>query len=309
MAVLKHEAHGVRVTLPARARVGRAGDCALRLRDRCASGEHAVLFWDGARWWVRDLGSTNGTHVGGRRLTFAERVPLEAGAELVFGGDAERWTVEEAGPPIASAWDEIKGEVRVAEEGLLALPDAADPLVTIFEDQHGCWQIEIDGNARAAVDQERIEAGGAWVLRIPPHAADGAVPTTASTMASPKLLGVTVLRFEVSHDEEHIAVSLVQGGRVTQLAARAHHELLLVLARSRLRDRDEGLPPSERGWLYVDDLLGKLRLDLHHLNVNVFRARQQLARAGVLDAGSVIERRTTSRQLRLGTEAVEVIRH
>ncbi|XYH98134.1 FHA domain-containing protein [Sorangium sp. So ce1128] len=309
MAVLKHEAHGVRVTLPARARVGRAGDCAVRLRDRCASGEHAVLFWDGARWWVRDLGSTNGTHVGGRRLTFAERVPLEAGTELVFGGDAERWTVEEAGPPIASAWDEITGEVRVAEEGLLALPDAADPLVTIFEDQHGCWQIEVDGNARAAVDQERIEAGGAWVLRIPPHAADGAVPTTASTTASPKLLGVTVLRFEVSHDEEHIAVSLVQGGKVTQLAARAHHELLLVLARSRLRDRDEGLPASERGWLYVDDLLGKLRLDLHHLNVNVFRARQQLARAGVLDAGSVIERRTTSRQLRLGTEAVEVIRH
>ncbi|WP_437762406.1 FHA domain-containing protein [Sorangium sp. So ce281] len=309
MAVLKHEADGLRVTLPARARVGRARDCAVRLRDRCASGEHAVLFWDGARWWIRDLGSTNGTHVSGRRLTSAERVALDAGTELVFGGDAERWTVEEAGAPVTSARAELTGEVRAAEEGLLALPDAADPRVTLFEDQHGAWQIEIDGSTRPAVDQERIEAGGAWVLRVPPQALDAAVPTTASSAASPKLLGLTVLRFEVSHDEEHIAVALVQGEKVIQLAARAHHELLLMLARSRLRDREAGLPPAERGWRYVDDLIGKLRLDLHHLNVNVFRARQQLARAGVLDAGSLVERRTTSRQIRLGTEAVEVVRY
>ncbi|WP_437676322.1 FHA domain-containing protein [Sorangium sp. So ce131] len=308
MAVLKHEALGLRVTLAARSRVGRARDCGVRLADRCASGEHAVLFWDGARWWARDLGSTNGTHVGGRRLTSAERIQLEAGAELVFGGSAERWILEEAGPPVASARSERTGEVRAAEEGLLALPDATDPRATLFEDQHGRWHVEIDGTARPAVDQEPIEAGGAWVLHIPPPAPDGAVPTTTSTSASPKLIGVTVLRFEVSHDEEHIALSLVQGDKVTPLAGRAHHELLLVLARARLRDRDEGLPPAERGWLYVDELLGKLRLDLHHLNVNVFRARQQLAREGVLDAGSLIERRTMTRQIRLGTEAVEVLR-
>ncbi|MGK4008265.1 FHA domain-containing protein [Sorangium sp. So ce1036] len=308
MAVLKHEAHGLRVTLPARARVGRVSDCAVRLRDRCASGEHAVLSWDGARWCVRDLGSTNGTHVRGRRLAFAERVPVDAGTELVFGGDAERWVLEEAGPPVASARAEQSGEVREAEQGLLALPDAADPRVTLFEDRHGRWQVEIDGITRPAVDQERVEAGGVWVLRVPPRTADGALPTTASNATTPKFLGVTVLRFEVSQDEEHIALSLVQGARVTQLTERAHHELLLLLARARLGDRDLGLPAAEQGWRFVDELLARLRVDLHHLNVNVFRARRQLARAGVVDAGAVIERRTTTRQLRLGTEAIEVIR-
>lgn len=49
-----------------------------------------------------------------------------------------------------------------------------------------------------------------------------------------------------------------------------------------------------------------LQLDLHHLNVNVFRARQQLAGAGMIDAGSLVERRSTTREIRLGTTAVEV---
>ena len=309
MAVLKHEASGRRVTLAARSLVGRAEGCGVRLRSSLASGEHAVLFWDGARWSVRDLGSRNGTLAGDRKLGLAERLVLEVGAVVAFGGEAERWILEDAGAPVACARNLDTGSVRVAEDGLLVLPTGGDPRVTMSQDRDGVWQIELDDAARPAVDQERVEAAGVWLISIPPAAQGGALPTTATAGARAKLVGTTVLRFEVSRDEEFVALSLVHGGEVTSLGARAHHELLLSLARARLRDMTVGaaLPPAEQGWLYVDDLLSMLRLDLHHFNVNVFRARQQLASAGMLDVGALVERRSTTRQIRLGTTAVEVV--
>lgn len=277
----------------------------MRLSSRRASGEHAVLFWDGSRWAVRDLGSRNGTRVGGDRVPATRRVTLDAGAALTFGDEAERWTLEDAGPPAVSARSEATGEVRAADHGLLALPHADNPRVTLFEGRDGLWYVEVDGVARPAEDHEQVDADGPWILRIPPAGPGGAVPTTngaESTRQDP-----TMLRFEVSSDEEHIALTLVRGAQRTSLSGRAHHELLLTLARARLRDRVAGLPPAEQGWMYVDDLIEMLKLDLKHFNVNVFRARQQLAQAGVGDVGALLERRPTTRQLRLGTDAIEVV--
>lgn len=306
MAVLKHVPSGRRVTLAARSILGRAPGSAVRLASTSASGEHAVLFWDGARWSLRDLGSRNGTLVAGRRLSSAERCFLSEGDALTFGDESERWLLEEEGPPVASARRLTSGEVRTAEDGLIVLPDANDPQVTLSEDRNGQWTIETDGPARPAVDGEQIEADGSWTIRIPPPTHGSAIPTTTSPQGGGKLAGTTILRFEVSRDEEFVKLSLVHGGVVTSLGARAHHELLLALGRARLSDMERGLPSPEQGWLYVDDLLSMLRLDLHHFNVNVFRARQHLARAGMIDAGSIVERRSTTRQIRLGTTAIEI---
>lgn len=266
-----------------------------------------MLVWTGDHWYVRDLGSTNGTHVDGYRLAVGERLQLQAGAALVFGDEAEHWVLEDAGPPIASARTET-GEMRRAEDGLLPLPDAGDPLITLFENRHGRWIVDAGGTAREAIDQEVLEAGGQWTLSVPPAGGDGRVATTHRLGTEmPKLVETIVLRFEVSRDGEYIELSIVQGTTVTVLGARAHYETVLALAQARLRDKKGGVPPAEQGWLYVDDLLVMLKLDLQHFNVNIFRARQNIARAGVIDVGSLFERRSTTRQIRLGTDAVEVL--
>ncbi len=99
----------------------------------------------------------------------------------------------------------------------------------------------------------------------------------------------------------------MHGEDATPLGARAHNDLLLALARARVEAAgDPSLSAAERGWLYVDDLITMLKTDAEHLNVRVFRARQQLAEAGVANAGALVERRAATRQLRLGTERVEV---
>lgn len=63
--------------------IGRAPESTLVLTDDYASGRHARLFPRDGRWFVEDLGSTNGTELAGSPVTGA--VPLEPGAPLRIG--------------------------------------------------------------------------------------------------------------------------------------------------------------------------------------------------------------------------------
>lgn len=63
--------------------MGRSPDCTLTLQDDYASGHHARLFPQGSRWFLEDLGSTNGTFVGDHRLTRATLI--EPGTPFTVG--------------------------------------------------------------------------------------------------------------------------------------------------------------------------------------------------------------------------------
>ena len=66
------------------AMIGRANDIEVSLQDDYASGRHARLFPQGSRWFLEDLGSTNGTYVDGQRLSRA--TVIEPGTEFRVGG-------------------------------------------------------------------------------------------------------------------------------------------------------------------------------------------------------------------------------
>ncbi|MEH0111235.1 FHA domain-containing protein [Tersicoccus sp. MR15.9] len=63
--------------------MGRAQESTLVLEDDYASGRHARLFPQGSRWFLEDLGSTNGTFVNNQQLTRA--VPIEPGTPIRIG--------------------------------------------------------------------------------------------------------------------------------------------------------------------------------------------------------------------------------
>ncbi|MGV0109287.1 FHA domain-containing protein FhaB/FipA [Arthrobacter sp. CP30] len=63
--------------------LGRAQEATLVLEDDYASGRHARLFPQGSRWFIEDLGSTNGTYLGGAQLTRA--LPVEPGVPIRIG--------------------------------------------------------------------------------------------------------------------------------------------------------------------------------------------------------------------------------
>lgn len=63
--------------------MGRSDEVTVPLQDDYASGRHARLFPQGSRWFLEDMGSTNGTFVQGQRLTRA--MALEPGLPFRVG--------------------------------------------------------------------------------------------------------------------------------------------------------------------------------------------------------------------------------
>jgi len=55
------------------------------LKDKYISRYHARLQWDGANWWVEDLGSRNGTFINQIRCTPKTRQLLPIGSHLQAG--------------------------------------------------------------------------------------------------------------------------------------------------------------------------------------------------------------------------------
>lgn len=50
--------------------IGRTSDCDISLKDEFTSNMHAKIYRLEGRYYVEDLGSTNGTYVNGRRITY-----------------------------------------------------------------------------------------------------------------------------------------------------------------------------------------------------------------------------------------------
>jgi hypothetical protein len=65
--------------------VGRSGDSAIKIPVARVSKSHAVLRVEGDRLFVRDLGSTNGTEIDGKRLG-SEEIEVPPGALVSFAG-------------------------------------------------------------------------------------------------------------------------------------------------------------------------------------------------------------------------------
>ena len=63
--------------------IGRSPECTLVIDDEFASGRHLRVFPRAEGWFVEDLGSRNGTIVGG--VTITGTVPVESGSVIRIG--------------------------------------------------------------------------------------------------------------------------------------------------------------------------------------------------------------------------------
>jgi hypothetical protein len=277
-------------------RIGRAATNDLVLADQGVSGDHAVIAWSGRDWTVRDLGSRNGTLVGGEKITGTAR-PLGRGKLVAFGSPRCQWVLQDASAPVARAMDLGSDEEREADDGLLLLP----PNGAVFE-LGAQWMFEAEGTARAVADGETVVLDGRpWRLRLPTG-----LPATLAAVELPLTLDSLTLWFSVSRDEEHVTWWATAGSERVELGDRAFNYTLLTLARQRLAEAEHG--ESEAGWVDREQLLRMLALEPDTLRVHLYRARKALAAAGVQDAAGLIARRSSAGQLRINTGALEVSR-
>jgi hypothetical protein len=114
------------------------------------------------------------------------------------------------------------------------------------------------------------------------------------------------LRLAVTPDEEQVEATVFVGGQIKRLSPRRYHYLLATLARAWLAD--EGVPLSVRGFVDRDELCKRLEMDVNKLNVEIYRARKQLAAIGIAGAAGLIERRPGTLELRIGIHNIEVVK-
>jgi len=82
LVVIEPQAHHEEYVITLPTTIGRGRDASLQLTHALISRQHCELFADHDRIMVRDLGSLNGTFVGGQRI---ETAPLSSGQLLTVG--------------------------------------------------------------------------------------------------------------------------------------------------------------------------------------------------------------------------------
>src|SRR5262249_38062990 len=107
--------------------------CQLRLNDPSVSRRHLAMSLVAGSIRVKDLGSRNGTFVGGVKIDEGA-VPL--GAVLAIGNSAvaaqSRWYVREVQPSAARQFGELLGEAVAMREVFAVLERVAPTVVTVL---------------------------------------------------------------------------------------------------------------------------------------------------------------------------------
>lgn len=302
MAELKNSSSGRMVVLEAETVVGRSRRSDLCIERPDVSGQHALVRWSGSTWEVRDLGSRNGTFVDGVLVGPSAERTLRLHSTVCFGHQEEAWTLVDDAPPRVMVVATDGTSTIEAEGTVVGVPAGDQPEVTLYRVANGEWHLErADEPATVLVDHSEFDAAGKhWRFCCP------SVVARTQAVGPPPKLASAKFAFGVSADEEHVELRALCNGTEVPLGSRGHNYLLLTLARARLAELSRGVPEQLAGWVYQDELMQGLGIELNQLNIDVFRIRKHFAAAGFADAASVIERRTSTRQIRIGVATIEI---
>ncbi len=298
MARLLNTDDDTSIILPSRCVIGRSRVCQLRLSALEASGEHALIRWQNGLWEVLDLSSRNGTFCDGKVLGPGQRAPIIEGSRLGFGRP-KGYVLAEDDAPEPFAVDVESRNVVEPEHGLLLLPGATDPEVAILYRDERWWKEDADGLAPISDGEFITTSVGRWRLSLPEK-----LTPTGHAKETPLTLATTTLSL-TKVPNRGVQLIIKRAATRIDLGVRAHHLPLFLLVRARLRDR--ALRSDSQGWVRQDELVRELRCDRGRLNVDIHRLRRLLAKAGIIDAAQVIERRPQKKILRVGSSNIEIV--
>lgn len=273
--------------------------CHARVGSPFTSYAHALLSWNGERWTLADLGSTNGTRVNGQRLA-KEPVPVSEGDTFRFGShDAGDWRLVADGAPEPFAVRLTDGVCVEAVEGTLLLPSEDAPEASLHREPDGAWWCVRDTPESAVpVAHEAVLAlTDPWRVSLPSTSR----PRTAIAGAAPLSLASVTLHLRRSRDGEHAEAWLEHAGGTVHLGDATQWLVACALVEDRLADTG---PAYDRGWMDLDLLSSACGVRRRSLDTYISRMRNQLHRLGVVGAKDIVEARQNQR--RIGLDAVRL---
>ncbi len=302
-----------------------AGSCHTLLDCPEASRMHATVAWNGARWLLQD-NSSNGTFINGVTIKPSIKHHITAGDQLQFGSmNADVWQFQDDNPPTAllvplNADDkntaqviELSGVLTLAENctGLTSISVQEGPEASLhdvaeasfYQAEDGRWLCEnLSGVVELNTGDKIKTSAGLWLF-IGVDDVESTIPVHQEVNKSHEVQA----SFVVSKNEEHVTLTISDGNGSYDLGERTHHELMLYLARKRLSDKKARVVGSEQGWVDKELLSQQTGLDEKHINILIYRLRQQLIHAdyGHLKLLQVVERRRGALRFALGEVSIK----
>ena len=179
---------------------------------------------------------------------------------------------------------------------MLAIPDESRPQYTIYRDASGTWWLEeVDADTEICPSERMLRVGDDEYRIVAPNRLD---PT--SEFVPRKDMAGTELLFLTGNKPDELCIDAICNGVAVHLENRAFHHLLLELARFRMRDQQRGANDEDAGWVTKDALIRHMGFTEGDLNIQIYRARKQLAAADVEGASGLIERRSREGLIRIG---------
>jgi serine phosphatase RsbU (regulator of sigma subunit) len=210
--------------------IGRSEEATIRLNCETASRRHAEVFCDPfGRWWIRDLGSSNGTRVNGRTITEAV---LGAGDRLEIGDYELRFVAPQdtAGPTEGVPAEPPAGSQTMLQVGedtgthVATLGDVAAPNV----DTRHLAALNDFAHDLSRIDDARIRLGQLCRLMVRDDFHGRAAVAIRLSKEDPDSAPQLICEPHSAHaaaDEPYLSRSLLRVVRRTETPALAAHAM------------------------------------------------------------------------------------
>lgn len=274
------------------------------INDNTISLVHASIRWDGARWQLFDH-SRNGTWLNDERMSQA--VKLRVGDKIAFKRDGSQiWELTDDTPPKTMLLGLTAKAEDIALESMHMLPNEEEAELFLYMIDQGRWICAQSNVEKKLSDGDIVELGPELAWRFQDALASN--ETLTNQLATEKMIDHCFFKFSVSADEEHTSVMVDIDNHSFDLGERVHHYLLLTLARKKMEDQQNGLGAYNEGWVEITDLQKMLGLDYCHLNIQIYRVRQQIKKqlSKLPDELDILERRYGS--IRFGGTHFHIVR-
>jgi pSer/pThr/pTyr-binding forkhead associated (FHA) protein len=260
---------------------------------------HAIVEWCEPNWLLRDV-STNGIKLNHKIISIQKPMILNVGDTVDFGANEVSFKIKDLSPPTSLLINQSTPNEVIEMSQSVLLPNEGTPeffLYFCLDRKH--WFVEdlIQGQEIGPYEHNDIIQMNQKQWRFFLIAQDDA---TAEIYINQASLEDVIFRFDLSQDEESANLTLITDGSTLELGERSHHYLLVHLLRYRI------LNDYQAGWLDNHLLMKELGLEETHLNIQIFRARKQVATAlpNMTGHSKFIERRRGA--LRLGIRNFEI---
>lgn len=251
------------------------------LTNHICSRLHCVVRWQNGHWVLNDE-SKNGCFINGKRTERGTSVRLQKGDTFsVSHSDDPLWVLnnDECSRPVLV---QLEGASFIELQNLNILPSEKQPECQIFKKGQE-WIFETEQDAHPVLEGSQVVIDGHRWTFYPNQLLDETEYRDRSNQQA------LCLEFNVSRNEEHVQLTLDSGKQIFDLGHKTYHYLLLEMARYQLQDEIEN--ENEKGWIANDLLLHNLKIDINHLNIQIYRARKSIRKFSNQLSQSLIERR------------------